>query len=150
MLPFLLQCLVLLKRITSDCQNLTQSVNGNHSTATSPQFDHRNTLHLCCTATVMMASLGTQIRPFSCPPSLTCLNFNHHDLLCTLKTNVPAELSSSAALFLLTPVKKFCREMRSDPTFVRGISHFFGRFQRNLTNHQRIKTPKRKRQNSPN
>ena len=50
-----------------------------------------------------MASLGTQSRPFSFPPSLTCLNFNHHDFVCTLKTNVLAELSSSAALFQLSP-----------------------------------------------
>jgi len=99
-LPFLLQCLGLLKRITSDCWNLIQFINGNHSTAAFLQFNPKNTLHLSCVAAVRMDSLGTPSRPFSSPPTFTCLNFNPHAFLCTLKTNFLAEISSSAALIL--------------------------------------------------
>jgi len=47
--------------------------------------------------TVMMSSLGIPSRPLRFPPSLAHLNFHHHAILCTLKTNVLAETSSSAA-----------------------------------------------------
>ena len=102
MLPFLLQCPVLLKWITSDCWNLTHCNNANPFMTISLPFDHRNTLHLSCMDILRMDFLGTPNKLFNFHHTATCHSCPCGcTILLMLKSKFLAEISSSAALLVV-------------------------------------------------